>query len=614
MNLIATRRTTGTVLGLVLFLGASAFAQQIPYDYFYGRIVGRQQVGLDYRDSEGARATIDGSLYFGFRDRFRFGVDKLFRWTPSLSDDALHWNQPPLRGDIQLADGLRLHHDLFRLDQNSSFDLSGNAAIENESDELGLSQSLNYLESAGVEYDPDLSLREFLGGIWLNKSQSQAQGSWDFDFMSQKLSRNDPSSYTQQNRLKSTNKRGGVAARLTQGVSKNLQLSGYASLLLGDGESYNWSHHSDQAAPSETTQELNQDLRNHAIELQGTVDYLLAPNSWVATTLKTSFTRDSRDYSRYQTVGGTVTYDGDTHNDHARNQYGLSVSSMWVSRRVVIPFQQLLDDFQHYYGPQLPGRTFSLSGDVAFDYTELSSHSNSELEDEPQSEANSSGVYKDIILNLHPRYYLRSNFVVSASLDVRRELRDQSSIAGNHNRYHSQTNRTSLNIDYISAKWDPDKRSSVSWNGISDIDYLLGAMLLPGDYRISFELHPPTYQAMFEDVNVGLFDFRQGENDGYWTADLAAAVGIMEDIEIAHVLGYNHYPSLGVGMPNYNRYTFTPRVTVQPTSFARFYFGVTETIYDDYPDIYDYIENGSDSSPLDDDHTWSVDVGVNLII
>lgn len=608
MNYPAARRTTGYVLGLVLLLTASSFAQQIPFDYFYGRIIGRQQVILDYYDREGGQAFVNGDLYFGFRDHFRFGVDRLFTWTPNLADGALRWNEPPLRGDVQLTNELRLHHSLADFEQSHNVVLTENQFYHSDLDGAVLQQSLNLLENAGVEYNPDLSLYYYLKGLWLNHSRSRMTAAWDIILSSQNTTnlRSLSESISLSETTEQGNDRYSLSAGFEHGVTQRLQLGLLANLSLRNRDSWTLSQRRELVDAMSTRTDLDTLESNEddvAVSLRAEAKHLLSTNAWISAEVAADLRRvdSERRIARFREDEQIPLFLDLRDADY--DFYTFAASSDWISGRTEVPYQQILDNFQGYYGKQLPAKTVHLATSASFRYNENRTDVEAYRDDLLERSTQSKGFNRSLHFDFSGRYYLLPNLNAAAQFVVDRQQVENSRAPLTRRGFHAQTNSLKFLIDYTSSVWQADQRGKVGWENISDIDYLLGAMLLPGDFRISADFQPPTYQARFYNEDVSLLNFFRGDDDGDWHTALRGAVGIGYGVEVNQMLSYQSLQRESFSDQPYWEFIWTSTVKAQPSDFARVGLQLQERFYRDIP-----------SYLYSDDHTWSVDVRLDIVI
>ncbi len=604
---LLTSKTTGTVLGLVFFLTGSAIAQQIPFEYYYGRIVGRQQLSLDYHNFEESRAYIDGSFYFGFRNHFRFGVDRLFTWIPELSEDALRWNEPPLRGDIQLKDGLRLHNDLILWDEDHDMQSGESHFGYWNRESANIDQSLIYLQRAGIEYREEHSLYQYLEGPWLNPSQSLIEGDWNLSYSDQDSRQqgktNEYINYWGDD--SNTYKTIDLQTAITRGFGERSNVYLLAGLLRASTNS-DHRYIRDAAAPVDTSLRVSDGISDgDNTQLTFNLASTYKPNSktWIAVSADQMLRSIGSDWHSSSVRDSVVLYEENRRSDDDYFQSNWSISLNWVSRSVTIPYQQLLDNFQGYYGMQLPANTLRFSGAAQFRYQDQSSELRIYPADDIATQNSFKGVYRELNLDLGLEYFIMPNLNCSVMLTSRRTVSNSSRSLLNS---HGQRTSTTFGVQYRNFSWDQTKRQEIGWSEISDIDYLLGAMPRPGDWRVSLSVRPPTYYADFRANEVSLFNFFKGEDDSRWEERFIGEVGVWSFLTLTAGAYVTQHPYRGGTETSISQ---SRSIVIQPTSFARIelYWGqiayhYSDAVFEDFPEF----------DP--DTSTWSYNWKLDIII
>ncbi len=606
---------------VVAVLSAAAAAETIPYDYWYGRIIGRTRIQTVQEAYNGESGAVRTSLSTGYRNQVGVNLGTLLTITEGTQGNDLNLNfvRPKLSSVAQLSP--RTRWTITRIDWQDGSDShwSGPRFYYRSSSIFLADQRFSTLGHE-VEYDADKSLYMYLDGIWLGK------GNWSLDaglgtvfddgttwfrdttaaepdHIRTALSDNDR-----------TIRQWDTWAVCSYGISDRLQISPRLSYerLTDEQQTLELFAGGEQGGSVPGRYELIIDRTDRLYGVGGRVQFLLAPSHWLELT---PLYQSGRDHSVVgdQSIGYDETTERERQDLSSERNYSLNLEHTWVSRDNLIPVGRLLDDHRDYYGHRLDPGTISVrsSAQLSLRRAEVSSviYPGTPRENRYASRGRSNALG----LTSELTYYSPLGIDVNLSLGLSRRSSGSSHRSTIDNYSHNQSYYYSLSLNYFSYRWDPAKRRNIGWDQIEDIDYLLGPLLQLLDWKASFIIIPPAsnWSARYAEENI--FNFFKGESDDHWRGTFAGAIGLGAGLEMGLDVSFDqsvsNYTSDAQSQRSVtNGWSVHPTLKWQPGSRFRTDVALTET-YRDYQVAYSY---GRDSDYYT--HTWQLLINYTILI
>ncbi len=588
-----------------LIFSTTLIAETIPFDYWYGRIIGGQHFTVDYFDSKNGLSNYSLSYTGGMKNAFQLNVPNIVRWTPNSRYEKTDWTNPTMSGALQLSGSTRYSLDLLEVRLDDYISSGDNFRSGFDSQSYTWNQSVVHLDGGGVNFNPEASLYYYLNGIWLSPRQVFVKMSanlqvYDYDSQSQSLSANGGRDLGWSN----TRRRAIEAnVQLRNGISKKLNFGITAefndSLWRRRGSS---SYAFPDEVPSKSELSLfyeNMPVTN--VELSPYASWLAKPTLWIDLGVNAVLRREDRDYhyKRSMSTDSLAPIPMTENTAHSIEGLTLRASGTWLSKKQTIETLRICDNFQNYFGNQLSPHTVRL--DASLEYSGLGDTNERWLE-YYGGPIRSSGTVsiRSLIGTASPSYYLSRNISVGASsLFSKRVYTSTSRLA-----YHEQRLQIAFNSVFRNYHWDANERRDISWAEVSDIDYLLGALLRPGDMRIAMEVLPPPSSSGGSSTQRGFWRFFPLDFGKNWHISAAAAAGILSGTEIDVKLEYfSEYSTPSDSGP---RWIIAPEAKYQPFTWLRMaaslsnvYYKWTDYIW--YPSSEDY------------QRTWTIDLRVDCV-
>lgn len=606
---------------VVAIFSAAAAAETIPFDYWYGRIIGRTRIQSVHEAYNGESGVARTSLSTGYRDQVGVNLGTLFTVSDGTYGNDLNVNfvRPKLSSVAQLAP--RLRWTISQIDWRDGSDSywSGPRFNYRSSSRFLSDQSLSLLGHE-VQYDADKSLYMFLDGIWLGK------GNWSLDaglgtvledgttFYRDTTAAEPDYIQTATRDNDRTIRRWDTWAVCSYGMSNRLQISPRLSYkrLTDDQQTLERYVGGGQGGSVPVRLERRDDRTDRLYGIGGEVQFLLAPSHWLQLTPMYQSGRNNRFLSE-QRVNYDETTERERQDLNSERYYNLILDHTWISRANRISLGRILDDHRNYYGHRLDPGTIAVRSSAQLNLQRMVISSVNymgtprENRYENRRRANALGLASELT------YYSPLGIDVHLSLDLSRRNSGSSQRPTIDNYIHDQSYYYSLTLAYFSYRWDPAKRRDIGWDQIGDIDYLLGPLLQPIDWNASFSITPPASRWSERYADENIFNFFKGESDDHWRGNLAGAIGLGAGIEMGLDVAfeqsvtryaYDNQSQLGI----VNTWSVHPTLKWQPGSRFRTDVALTET-YRDY-------RVSSSNGDTDDHyyHTWQLLINYTILI
>ncbi len=298
--------------------------------------------------------------------------------------------------------------------------------------------------------------------------------------------------------------------------------------------------------------------------------------------------------------------------------YGISADHTWISSNATIPLGQILDDHKSYYGHRLPPGTFRVSSSASLALERRNGKQSRERVGTPVRDYRTYKSRRDLLsVTSVVSYFSKFNLDLMLRFMLDRQVSGSARDNEKMSYGHTQTHYFNLQLSYYSFRWDPNKRQSIGWNQISDIDYLFGPLMQPRDWRASISVTPPAHEwnGRYDEENI--FNFFKGESNNKWSVLSASALGICEGVEIGLNANYQQVVSSYDYEPGYNRryrydkWVVSPHLRWQPGTRFRMDF-TAEEYYSDYDGVtwHGYYETREHEYR----HTWAIKVVYSILI
>ncbi len=621
------RRRFLTGLMIALCLIAQAKAETIPFDYWYGRIIGRTQIQSihdAYNDERGALTT---SLKTGYGDAVSVNLGSLSEIGPTSQSNVFQvkFLRPKLGAVVGLGPRMRLNIDNLDWQEDSEFRSGGTSLNFTQQSRFISDQTLRILHRE-IEYDAERSLYHYDAGMLMQP------GNWSLDVRLQ----TSISDYSRKSQGMIYTYLGGAFFRKvveendsrtwlarvvsSYGVSRKLQLTWGLEHNHGNNPAY---HNSQLYEPNnldslvaKSTEEQETKLRNSEIFVEPV--FLQSNHHWVSA--KLSYRNNSRTVDT-ETINGIknevavpvlTTYETDSHI------YSISSEHTWISKHTPITLQQVLDDHGAYYNHRLPTGTIRVNSSFSLRLERRDAKDVRERVYNPVREVRSYFTRADRIMAWsEATYYSKYNLDLKMRFTLNREATGGNDIGNVVADYHTQSHGFDFQLAYYSFRWDPDQRQSIGWDKVNDIDYLFGPLMQPGDWCASISVIPPAHRwtARYSDNNI--FNFFKGESNNRWILSYSSALGVCEGVEIGLGATYQQDLTTSAYDPDYSsryrydRWTVRPHFRWQPGTRFRMDF-TAEEYYSDYDGV---TWNGYyETREHEYRHTWAIRVVYSILI
>jgi hypothetical protein len=549
----------------VLLFSTTLLADTIPFDYWYGRIVGGQQSTIEYKDSRPYYALMQLSHQFGDRNDFGIAANRFLNLWPGWSAWPTAY-EPILSGKIQLSKSLRLELPLvdYHWTHAARNDPESWSGLDSTVADIQL--GLSYLSNAGTLFTDDRSLSIFIDGLVPAQGETEAQANVRLLGLNSTYRRGEQLEWplldqmTQDTRDRSLEvevaARRGYSNALMLGIAGSFKRRSYgnnlAYLRIGSPSSPLF-----DTVATEFVNEQTEDRGRFGL----TARYMFSPTTWIDGSIhyrhRIVRTKEIDDYWQW-----SIDYVRGENQEFFTGDFELRFKRF--SRNISIQRQKILDNFSNYYADQIDRGTWSVEASMKWSTTEMKTErfGLGGLNLRPGDDLYS--LDADLIL----RYYALANLYFDCGVSFT-SLTDTLLFLGEALQFQKLRPRFAANFQ--SYVWDSNLRREISWDKVSDIDYSLGPLMRAGDWRVSAFVEPP-YKKSFEPKDWGLLpgnSHLKWKND--WRTGVDAAIGVMSDVEGELQFRWNRIEQELRSPSNYVEEWFVaPGGSVQIRQFMRF--------------------------------------------
>lgn len=631
-NAMTGRRRILTGLMITLCFVAQTEAETIPFDYWYGRIIGRTQIRSIHDVYNGQTGSLITNVRVGYGNVVSVGLGNLVSVIEATQPSALEFRfyRPELSARASVGQRTRWTIDKLDWQDNlqvsisppsySQYSSSSNSRFETD-------QTISMLHK-DIESDPSRSLYYYTKGMVLQPRN------WNLDARFGITIRDSEMLLVRQSRLSGQtlvpryqrevvdDRRDWLfAPTFGYGVSQRLEIT--TGLVIGRGtQPYSYDEQSGTSETPDTLSlqsfgDMDRSSRQYGAFIHPV--FFLSNNHWAH--LRASVNTSRTDSDARGHIESELTITSNYHDITSRkvDTYSLSLDHTWISKNVIVPRQQILDDKTQYYRQRLAPGTLRVntSAFASFNRTDLDQSSqNNAL---PIRSSSSWSTSDQIRFASQATYYSPFNLDFNLHLFLVRRSDGTGSNREPERYQHYESYGYSFGVNYYSYRWSPDRRQSISWDRISDIDYLYGPLLRTHDWRASVSVMPPTHNWSIVNTDGDVFSFHKGESDNRWSTTVSAAIGLCEGVEAGLGVQYyqEQYSTIRVvddsiwNLYRNDIWTLAPQLRWQPSERFRADFTATET-YTDRDRLFHFGEHEETSHEYR--HTWAIKVVYSILI
>ncbi len=605
-----------------LILSTTLLAETIPFDYWYGRIVGADRLALEYRDSRSNLATYLLSLGIGSSGKYEIYHPDRYRYIPNIKSDKLRSTNTGLSLTVKTPFHSRYNFNLLQL-SNEKYDYStnGGTGVIDE-DKFSFSHRFQIWSGDSLEFDPQSSTYALLSGPWYSAKSYHV-------LIDNLILRNDNNhdrdiyrfqgltTLADTGRFDTSDKQTDIGASTTIGLGRGFQAeinvhTDRRKELRLTRRRYAWIYTGQEEIDTTDSYETRyRDVIDRAGGIQLT--RLIQPSMWAM--LSYRYLHESQRYDRLVhneylgSLWGLIDHRIDLTNtsDYAHEFIG---AITWISRHQIVERQRLLDNYREYYGMELERGTLMINSDFRW-YRRRYNTQDTRFRgtsSEATSDIRTVQRTHELSLNTELSYYLRSNVSTGAILRIARVVQERPGNEAPEFR-NGQSTTLSYWLEFRNYRWQADKRREISWDQVSDIDYLLGPMLRASDLRIRVEATLPGFKESSSSDSRELWKFQPGSLNRDWHMMLQGGIGLPNNCEITSNFSYR-YRQVEWPDPDWlTRHTdqdWESSLKWQPLRFARlsllYKYSYSREADDDY-----YPEGPVEGA------TWSVSVKVDTV-
>ena len=547
----AVIRRVGIWFGLMvaLCLANSAAAETIPFDYWYGRIIGRTRIRAIHDAFNDQRGALTANFTTGFRETVRLNLGDLLTIEPTSSSDTYRLTFYRPEPSAESALGARSRWLIGKLDwrDGSSFYRNDDYVSSSSSSFFVTDQTFN-TQAHEIEYDSSRSLYYYLAGKLLQP------GNWDLncrlnlgigDSFNKEVYHatfsDSPDTLFVQYQSETDQRYWSAYSHFKYGLSRKFQLSLSGTI---SRSSYP-SKYTTSSRPFAATDSVISSTVDNSTDVRRIYEFaveplwLINPGHWIS--VRPSFANSNspdRGYrvSESDSLGRSTI---ETREFSLGRTYRLLVNHTWLSGEKSISREQILDDVNGYYGRRPNSGTLRINTSVSLmlDNIEYNSHR------EEDSAVTKLGYYwmrtRDFTAATSLTYYSPLGIDASIGIVTRRNSFGYGSKKDSMIFQHYQTNSVTIRLDFYSYRYDSSRRREIGWDKISDIDYLHGPLLRPKDVHSSFVVSPPRSNWFFVSPKGNIFNFYKGEPNHHWTINVTNAIGVCPGVELGLDFDYD---------------------------------------------------------------------------
>lgn len=605
-----------------LIISTTLLAETIPFDYWYGRIVGADRLALEYRDSRSNLAKFLLSLGIGSSEKYETFHPDRYSYILNSNSDKLNSTNAGLSLTVKTPFHSRYEFTLLQL-LNEKYDYATNGGTGvNDEDKFSFSHRFQIWSGDSLEFDLQSSAFVLLSGPWYSAKSYHVmidnlilRNDRDRDFNIYRVQTS--STLVDTGKADFSEKQTDIAASTTIGLGRGIQaeISVHAGRQKDVGSiqrRYAWIYTGQEEID---TVDSFDSRHSEVIDRAGGIQLtrLMRPSTWLS--LAYQYLHESQRYERlvHNEYLGSLWGRFDhrivlTHtNDYAHEIVG---ELTWLSRNQSVERKKLLDNYAGYYGKELERGTLLINSDIRW-YRKRYNTQDTRFRDtsgEATSDIRTVQRTHELSLNTELSYYLRSNVSTGAILRMARVVQERPGDEAAEFR-RGQSTILSYWLEFRNYRWQSDKRREISWDQVSDIDYLLGPILRTADMQIRLDVTPPGLEESTISASKELWKFQLGSLNRDWYMMLQGGIGLPHNCEVSSNFSYRYRRVEWYSTDWLTRYTdqdWESSLKWQPLRFARLsllykysYSRVTDDSY--YPE-----------GPIEG-ATWSVSVKVDTV-
>lgn len=587
-----------TGLMIAFCFASQAKAETIPFDYWYGRIIGRTQIQSTHDVDNGQTGSLITNIRVGRGNVVSVGLGNLVSVAEASQPGTfeIRFYRPTLSSTASVGERTRWTIDKLDWRDNLQFSLPSSSYSQYSSSNnsrFETDQTISMLHE-DIKYTPERSQYMYTSGMLLQPKN------WNLDARFGITIRDTEMLLVRQSRLSGQTpvpryQRDIVddgrdwlfAPTFGYGVSNRLEIT--TGLVIGRGtQPYSFD---EQSGTNETPDTLSLrsfgDMDRSSRQYGAFVEpvFFLRNNHWARLRASVNTSRTASDARGHIESELTVTSNYHDIADRKVDSYSLSIDHTWISMNGPILRQQILDDKTRYYGRRLTPGSLQVNSFVSASFNRTYIDQSSQNNALPIRSRSSWSKSDQLVFLSQATYYSRFNFDLTLQLQLIRGTNGTSTNEVADRYEHSETYGCSFGIGYYSFRWSPDERRSISWDHIRDIDYLYGPLLRTLDWRASVSVMPPTHRWSIVSTDGNIFRFYKGESDNRWTTAFSGAIGLAEGVEVGLGVQYfqEQYSSVRVidesiwRLYKNDTWTITPQVRWQPGERFRVDFTAKET-------------------------------------
>ncbi len=583
-----------------LVLSTTLLAETIPFDYWYGRIMGGQHFSADYTDAKYGRSRYALSYGGGFRNRFQIGVPNAVIWTPYTTGDKSDWTNPTFDGALRLSNSTRYLLDRIDIRDDESRVSHPGYASQYKRESYEWNQSVIHLDEGEIEYSPEKAAYLYLDGIWLAPRQTYVKMEADLKIGRARSKfigatyNGEKTTEWNESRQRSAEARLKLRTGLSQSLNFSLSTSLFHSAMPARRSGNRTVMEPDPVNPMFSDYLSHTNPHETVAMIAPSLNWIASARLWMEIGVNAEYDwSNSNIYdSQSERGGGSMAIQS---FERTLSSLKLHFGSTWLSQRQSIECEQILDNYQGYYGNTLSKNTLRVF--TAVNYSGAGEEFVSWIHNQG-GPPYIVGPYsrRTISFDVAPDYSLGNSLTIGAKAQLEKRV---------ENDWHSQSFVSSLHVDFLNYNWRREKRHDISWAHAGDIDYLLGATMRPGDLSCSAELEFPRGSASGPNPGAGFWTFYRFRFDDDWRFMVTSSLGVKTGAEVGMDIEFQNNDPFSQG-PNRTRWFLTPRMRVQPLRWLR----ITSTAMNEYYHPNDIFYYGS----VDDlRRTWKFDLKVDCV-
>jgi len=540
---------------LLLFLTTSALAQPIPFDYWYGRILGSPLISMSGRGGKYAGERADFQISAGNTGSFRLQAQNLasVQYYPDVES---YIDYPGFNGIVRLSPSLRMRVNQLRYSESTWEDEGPpRRTSAGHSDQTEIDLDALYIEDGAVEFDADHSLLMLQPILWPQRAQIVLQTTLLVDDQSEHshaTTRWHPEVIEVDHRDRDMKARS-LNSVIRYGLTDRTSLGALLEYRKSRGDYVSrhqefdslWYEDHWESFEGESSDRTSRFAWGFCIDhrLSRAMSLNASARQLILRDAETSEDRDALDGFRSM----------ESQSFGTGNEFFLRAA--FFMNADSLRYAQVLDNYSHYYGEQLNDGAWLLRTELALMLSRLRYEGWME-----ERQFTTDGNFSDSLYAAATiRYYPLANCYISVSPAYRAHSE------GNRAWPRvAQSARATMTVDLFTYRWTAGGRRSIDWNHVGDLDYLLGPLLRRRDCRAQLVIDFPEWFGSAYGGRRSLLSGVDGDIRYNWTVTGFAAIGFRDNLEGATHALYRRIASSGAPTTAYlNEWRFGGRVTLQ---------------------------------------------------